>query len=106
MEVLKQDWKLFREKISGWQELYMDRLNQEYISILTGEGNPSDKFWALEKRIRDDKRSRGVVIQMSKQNMVYDISALIYEGVITMSDIEDFSEELKELVRYLCSIER
>ncbi len=26
------DWKLFRNKISGWQEFYMDKLNKEYIA--------------------------------------------------------------------------
>lgn len=27
----KRDWALFREKIAGWQEAYMDKLNKEYI---------------------------------------------------------------------------
>lgn len=40
----KQDWKLFKEKLPGWQEAYMDKLNREYMEILNGEGNPSDKF--------------------------------------------------------------
>ena len=26
MEPTKKDWKLFREKIGGWQETYMERL--------------------------------------------------------------------------------
>ena len=30
---------LFREKIAGWQESYMDKLNKEYIELLNGEGN-------------------------------------------------------------------
>ena len=33
----------------------MERLNKEYIEILSSEGNASDKFWALEKRIYQDK---------------------------------------------------
>ena len=40
----ERDWKLFRRKIVDWQEAYMDKLNKEYIEILSGEGNPSDKF--------------------------------------------------------------
>ena len=27
----EKDWKLFRKKISGWQEAYMEKLNREYI---------------------------------------------------------------------------
>ena len=44
MEVSKRDWKLFREKIADWQESYMDHLNKEYIKLLSGDKNPSDKF--------------------------------------------------------------
>lgn len=36
----EKDWKVFRSKIAGWQEAYMDKLNIEYIEILSGEGNP------------------------------------------------------------------
>ena len=50
--VNEKDWNLFRSRIPDWQEAYMDRLNHEYIELLSGEGNPSDKFWALEVRIR------------------------------------------------------
>ena len=48
----EKDWKLFRSKIAGWQEAYMDRLNEEYMEILSGEGAASEKFWKLEKRIK------------------------------------------------------
>ncbi len=66
MEFSKPDWALFRKKIALWQEAYMERLNQEYMDILSGQGNPSDKFWVLEKRINHDKKCHGVVIQLRK----------------------------------------
>ena len=31
VEVSKRDWKLFREKLPGWQESYMERLCKEYV---------------------------------------------------------------------------
>lgn len=34
----------------------MDKLNREYLELLSGEGNPSDKFWGLEERIKKDKK--------------------------------------------------
>ncbi len=46
--------KIFRSKIAGWQEAYMDKLNKEYIEILSGDGKPFEKFGALEKRIKAD----------------------------------------------------
>ena len=44
MEVSKSDWKLFRTRIVEWQEYYMERLVKEYIDMLNGIGNASDKF--------------------------------------------------------------
>lgn len=52
----KRDWALFKEKIAGWQEAYMDKLTKEYIELLSGKGSLSEKFWALEERIRNDKK--------------------------------------------------
>lgn len=101
MEVSKHDWKLFREKIGAWQESYMEKLNKEYIELLAGSGAPSQKFWSLEKRIRNDKRHKGVLITLSKRSMPFDIVSLIMDGAIDFGDIEDFSDDLKETVRFL-----
>ena len=55
--ISKPDWKLFQEKLPQWQEQYMGRLLEEYIELLNSSGNPSDRFWKLEKRIKDDTPS-------------------------------------------------
>lgn len=97
----KKDWSLFREKIAGWQESYMDKLNKEYIELLSGEGKPSEKFWALEARIRNDKKDTGVQLRMSRSNCICNIISLLNEGAITMKDLEEFSDELKETIRFI-----
>lgn len=101
MEITNQDWKLFRSRLPSWQEAYMNRLNQEYTKILSGEGNPSDKFWALEKRIRQDKRSPGVQLQPKRSELLYHLAALLNDGVITFKDIEGFSDGLLDALHYL-----
>ena len=101
MEVSKSDWKLFRTSIGDWQEAYMERLVKEYMDLLEGEENASDKFWKLEERIKKDKKHPGVMLELSKGNMIFDIVALINSGVITTADLADFSDELKEYVNYL-----
>ena len=99
MEISKKDWKLFREKLAGWQENYMDKLTKEYIDLLSDENkNASDKFWELEKRIKKDKKHPGVRLELNKGNMIFDIVTLINSGVITTADVADFSDELKESV--------
>lgn len=101
MEVSKKDWKLFRTCIGGWQQAYMERLTKEYIDLLSGDENASDKFWELEERIKKDKKHPGVMLELSKENMIFDIVALINRDVITVVDLKDFSDELKEYVNYL-----
>ena len=32
MDISKKDWKLFRERLSGWQENYMEGLVKEYAN--------------------------------------------------------------------------
>lgn len=97
----KKDWALFREKIADWQEAYMDKLNKEYIELLSGEGRPSEKFWTLEERIRNDKKDTGVQLRMSRSNCISNIVSLLREGAITMADLEEFSGELKENIRFI-----
>ncbi len=101
MEPTKKDWKMYREKIGEWQEKYMERLVQEYIEYLQKDIPASTKFWEMEKRIKTDKKKPGVLIEMSKSNMIWDIVRLIHDGVITIDDLEEFSEELIESVEYI-----
>lgn len=94
----EKDWKLFRSKIADWQESYMDRLNRQYIEILSENANPSDKFWKLDKRIKEDKKKAGVQVRMSRSNLIYNLISLLNEGAINFEDLEDFSDGLKETV--------
>lgn len=101
MEVSKTDWKLYRSRIGEWQEAYMEKLIQEYVQLLSTEEKASDKFWMLEKRIKQDRKHTGIIIEMNKGNMIFDIVSLINLGVITMENLDGFSEELKERVEEL-----
>ena len=101
VDVSKRDWKLFREKLPEWQESYMERLCKEYVELLSSEAKGSDKFWALEKRIKDDRKAPGVIVSLSKSNMIYDVLGLLRDGAITMKDLDDFSEDFKEQIKFM-----
>lgn len=73
----------------------------EYIKLLEGAGKPSEKFWKLEKCIKKDKTHCGVLIEMRKQNLPFDLVSLIRDGAIGLEDIECFSDDLQEIVRFL-----
>ena len=94
----EKDWKLFRSKIAGWQEAYMDRLNKEYMEILSGEGAASEKFWKLEERIKEDKKDCGVQCEMSRSNQLYIMLELLNEGAITMDDLQLENQILKNIL--------
>ena len=101
MEPSKKDWLLYREKIAGWQEAYMEKLIKEYVDYLNGDEPASTKFWRMEKRIKQDKVSPGVSIELRKNDMVFDLVRLINERVITFDDLEEFSDELREYVEFI-----
>lgn len=95
-DVKESDWKLLRKLVPGWQERYMDKLNKEYIEILSRKCNPSTNFWEIEKRINEDKSHIGVVINMRRSRMVENILMLLKTKVIGIEELADFSDELKE----------
>lgn len=98
VEPSKKDWKLYREKIGGWQEHYMERLVKEYADYLYSDLPASTKFWEIEKRIRRDRKTPGVCIQLRKSSMFWDIAEMINDTVISMDDLKEFSDDLKEAV--------
>lgn len=97
-EISKADWKLFRERVPEWQERYMEKLLQKYVKLLTSPGDASEHFWELEKRIRNDKKHPGVMMQLEKSEAIWDIAILIRKRVITVKDLDGFSQELKDAV--------
>ena len=58
--------QFFKRQVLRNRTAYTDKLNKEYIELLNGEGTPSEKFWTLEERIRNDKKDTGVQLRMSR----------------------------------------
>ena len=83
------------------RETYMERLCREYVELLTSDAKGSEKFWALEKRIKEDRKDPGVIVSVSRSNMIYDILGLLRDQAITMDDLADFSKEFQEQVEFM-----
>lgn len=94
----EKDWQLFKNKIVSWQEAYIDRLNQEYIELLSKDAAPSEKFWQLNKTMKKDVKKTGVQLEMKRSRLIVNLLSLINEGAIGFEDLEGFSEELKETI--------
>lgn len=98
---------MFREKLSGWQEKYMEGLVKEYVNFLNDDTSPaSEKFWELEKRIKEDKHHPGVIMEMRKLEAIWDIVHLMRLKVITYDDLSEFSGELQQEVKRMIEMSR
>lgn len=42
----EKDWKLFRSKIADWQEVYMDKLNKEYLEDFSDDLKDTIRYFA------------------------------------------------------------
>lgn len=101
LNINEKDWRLFKEKLPLWQERYMAQLNEEYIRILSVDLPASEKFWELEKRINHDKRNTGVITEMKRSNMYFCLVDLMKQRIITLEDLDGFSEELVRAVTFI-----
>ena len=78
----------------------MEGLVKEYVNFLNDDKKPaSDKFWELEKRIKEDKCHPGVIMELKKSEVIWEIVRLIRLKVITYDDLSDFSDELQMEVK-------
>ena len=92
--VNEKDWKLFKKLVPLWQERYIQKLNKEYIDILSKNNSSAQNFWELENRIRQDKKHPGVILDLRRSNMHMNLMLLLSLGVITLDDLKDFNKEL------------
>ena len=79
----------------------MQRLIDGYIKMLQGPGNASSKFWQLERKLKSDRLNPGVSLVLDKQEVINDIANMVKIGIITIADLEGFSEELINEVKRL-----
>ena len=106
MEISKNDWALFKTKLSYWQENYIERLINEYIVLLSDNNKyPSERFHQLKMRIMKDGNNPGVGLRLTRSEMLNNLAMLISTGAITFDDLNDFSDDLKQSVeKYLISL--
>lgn len=78
----------------------MAKLCSEYAKLLSSFALSSEKFWALDERIRQDKRRANVWVRMSRSEMPFIILRLLDEGSITLDDLTEFSDEMRAFAEF------
>ena len=80
----------------------MERIIEEYRKLLGSEEQASEKFWALDERIKRDKRNPGVLLHdVKRSNMDIHLLQLLRYEVIRLEDLNGFSEELREKLSWI-----
>ena len=74
---------------------------EKYIKFLSSDKAASEKFWELEKKIKKDQKNPGVILELRKSDVPWDLAALIKKKVIKIDDISEFSEDLQEAVKLI-----
>ena len=54
-------------------------------------------------RIKKDRKAPGVILSVSKSDMRMDLVRLVQDGVISVEDLSDFSEDVRERVQFMVS---
>ena len=98
---LESDWKLYRARIDGWRDRYLEQKNKEIAAILTNkQETPTGQFWDTKEKIDEVAR---ILIDCfdaySRSTMEMHLLSMLDFGVIRDSDLTEFSEELCERVR-------
>ena len=101
IEIKETDWKLYRSRIGDWQEAFMEKLLNEYMTIINDEKLPSERFWKLHDKIKEDSTKTGVIARNARSSMISNIVHLLQEGAITYEDLDGLSDELIERVKFL-----
>ena len=103
MEHIKEsDWKVLRKHLPQWQEDFIAVLLREYREILNQPVSTAERFWTLEKRIREDRKLTGVVVTDLRRSRAYEtIASLLVCKAISEEDLCVFSEETQEIVKQL-----
>ena len=72
--------------------------------LLSDNHAPSEKFWDLERQVNEDKNREnraGVQLAMRRSALLDNIVNLINDGAIALEDLDNFSDEFKETMRFV-----
>lgn len=96
----ESDWKIFRRRVPQWRERYLERKNKEIVYALTNANRtPTEQFWDAERKI---SRQAKILVKCldghSRSKMLMYLMTMYGHGLIEESDLDVFSEELRDRI--------
>ena len=75
-----------KKRLPGWQETFMSSRIKEYTKLLSDETKlASERFWQLDKMIKEDRKKSGVIVELSLSDM--DLILLIYYAKVRLQKV-------------------
>ncbi|MEW6667922.1 MAG: hypothetical protein AB1512_22150 [Thermodesulfobacteriota bacterium] len=97
----ESDWKTFRKRVPEWRERYLLNKNQEIIGILSDENKtPTERFWDAKNIMKKEAKTLVDCLDgHSRSKMEWYLRLMHRHGLIHDSDLQEFSEALRDLIR-------
>ncbi len=97
---LESDWKTFRKRVPQWRERSLSRKNREIVAVLTDETRtPTEQFWDAKEKMKAEARILITCLDgHSRSKMSCYLSLMYRYGLVEASDLEEFSDELREWI--------
>lgn len=92
----ESDWIIFRTRMPLWRERYLEKLLDNYQSILSSPESAEERFMRLLKRIDKDSMCALFNVEMSRSKCLINITRLLDGGIIDENDLEGFTPDLRE----------
>ena len=104
----KADWKLYNASLIGWRDRYVERINRTLIITLADVGaEVIERFWSAHDRINAESRLlRQCFDGGSRSTMIFHLLSMQAAGIIDESDLEGFSEEVRNVLSGATDIPR
>jgi len=99
----ESDWKTFRKVVPELRERYLAEKNKEIVSIFTDEGRtPTQQFWDARERIEKERKILESCLDGHSRSRMIGYMYLMYRhGLLIDSDLENYSEDLRNDINSL-----
>ncbi|MCA9072612.1 MAG: hypothetical protein KDA84_27000 [Planctomycetaceae bacterium] len=96
----ESDWKTFRKRVPEWRERYLNRKNQELISILSDENKaPTKRFWDAQRKMEEEAKILTTCLDgHSRSKMAMFLVSMYNHKLIEDHDLDEFSDDLREWI--------
>ena len=101
MTPVESDWKLYSKLIPFWRDRYLTVKNREFTATLCQDGKtPTEVFWETKERVDKEAKILDQCLGRNSRSSMYMSMLLMHRyGLITDSDLNQFSEELSLALR-------